>query len=1200
MSGCSKKTVRLFCIATVGETHWHFLRGQADYLQRQGIAITLVSSPGPRLEGCQERDQVRCVSVPMTRRMNPFTDCASLARLWWLFWREQPDIVQYSTPKAAILGSIAAALAGISCRIFLARGSVSVSNRGWSTAINRWAEWLTARLSLQVVCVSDSLRTFLREQGVLRSDEGVVIENGMSNGIDAAYFKKGACERGGEADQASRVAVGFVGRMNREKGLADFAEAWKVIRVLFPEVKALLVGRWDTEAGVSPSLRCLLETDPRVELLGEVADIRPLLARMKVLCFPSYREGFPNAPMEAAAAGVPVVAYDAVGTRDAVVDGVTGTLVELGDTQALAVAVGRYLKDDPLAKSHGQAGQERAKADFQQLPIWRGMHDVYTKAFDRANKRRRICRTYIKPSLEKASAALTLIVLSPLLLTVWLAVRILLGSPVCRSRARRLGSLSSFQMHTFCTAAAQSSSAQLTLRSQCGRVFGRWLRVSHLYKLPTLWNILRGEMSFVGPRSQQSHSVTEEENHHWDRLNLLPGLIGLASVRGESKSQKKMLRYAQFYSKRCTLRMDLWILWLALTKRQGGKGRGDADGVSELVDLGEQHGTTDVVVIGAGGHAKVVVACLRAVGRKPSGIYDDNETLWGASISGVPVVGGIEKLKHSVRSKQQAVIAIGDNQSRRRVATFLQSANIEWTTIKHPSAFVDQTASLGAGSVVCAGAIVQAGAVIGDHVIINTSASVDHDCRVGAYGHIAPGATLTGGCVTEEAGLIGAGSTVLPGRVIGRDALVGAGATVTKDVLDASIVVGCPAQPAGRMVVDRTMQRANWPVFDEQQIAAVRQVLQSGKVNYWTGEQGKAFEREFAEYVGVRHGVAVANGTVALELALAALDIGPGDDVVVPSKTFIATASAVVMRGARPVIADIDPLSQNVTVDTLAAALTPRTRAVIVVHLGGWPCDMPAIMAFAKDRGLLVVEDCAQAHGAQIAGRSVGSFGDMSAFSFCQDKIMTTAGEGGMVLTNDTQRWKKAWSLKDHGKDWDLVHAPAPSGQYRFLHTSFGTNWRMTEAQAAVGRIQLQRLEGWVSERTANAELLRSELGRCPAIEFPSPPNGLRHAYYRLYGIVQVRQLKAGWSRDTIIERITQLGGEVGCGSCGEIYREDAFEEIWTGGRLPAAKSSHETSLAFAVHPGLSRDWLMHLAEVTLGVMREGVSVERERYGRAA
>lgn len=646
--------------------------------------------------------------------------------------------------------------------------------------------------------------------------------------------------------------------------------------------------------------------------------------------------------------------------------------------------------------------------------------------------------------------------------------------------------------------------------------------------------------------------------------------------------------------------MDVWILWLAITKGQSRKGRGESDGVSELVDLGQQHGMSDVVVIGAGGHAKVVIACLRAAGRTPCGIYDDNETLWGASVSGVPVVGGIEELRHSGRSKQHAVIAIGDNHSRRRVATFLQGANIEWTTITHPSAFVDQTASLGVGSVVCAGAIVQAGAVIGDHVIINTSASVDHDCRVGGYGHIAPGATLTGGCVTDEAALVGAGSTVLPARVIGRDAVVGAGATVTKHVLDASVVVGCPAQPARRMVAEKAMQRADWPVFDEQQIAAVTHVLQSGKVNYWTGEQGKAFEREFAEYVGVQYGVAVANGTVALELALAALDIGPGDDVVVPSKTFIATASAVVMRGARPVIADIDQLSQNLTVDTLAAALTPRTRAVIVVHLGGWPCDMPAIMAFAKDRGILVVEDCAQAHGAQIAGRTVGSFGDMSAFSFCQDKIMTTAGEGGMVLTNDTQRWKKAWSLKDHGKDWDLVHAPASSGQYRFLHTSFGTNWRMTEAQAAVGRIQLRRLEGWVAERRANAGLLRSELARCPGIKFPLPPNGLRHAYYRLYGIVQISELKAGWSRDTIIERISELGGEVGCGSCGEIYREDAFGESWGGQRLPAAKSSHETSLAFAVHPGLSRDWLKHLAEVTLAVMDEAVCLEREQCGRAA
>jgi dTDP-4-amino-4,6-dideoxygalactose transaminase len=256
-----------------------------------------------------------------------------------------------------------------------------------------------------------------------------------------------------------------------------------------------------------------------------------------------------------------------------------------------------------------------------------------------------------------------------------------------------------------------------------------------------------------------------------------------------------------------------------------------------------------------------------------------------------------------------------------------------------------------------------------------------------------------------------------------------------------------------------------WPVFEPDEIQAVTAVMQSGKVNYWTGNEAREFEREYAEYLGVKHTIALHNGTLALELALYAFGIGDGDEVITTSRTYIASASAAVIRGCVPIIADIDPVTQNITADTIRPLITAKTRALIVVHLAGWPCDMDPIMQLAREHGLIVIEDCAQAHGAFYKGRPVGSIGDAAAFSFCQDKIMTTGGEGGLLALNDTEIWKKAWAYKDHGKSYDAVHNKEHPPGFRWLHESFGTNWRMLEVQAAIGRIQLRKLPDRASPR---------------------------------------------------------------------------------------------------------------------------------------
>jgi dTDP-4-amino-4,6-dideoxygalactose transaminase len=365
-----------------------------------------------------------------------------------------------------------------------------------------------------------------------------------------------------------------------------------------------------------------------------------------------------------------------------------------------------------------------------------------------------------------------------------------------------------------------------------------------------------------------------------------------------------------------------------------------------------------------------------------------------------------------------------------------------------------------------------------------------------------------------------------------------------------------------------------WPSFTQEEADAVSRVLLSNKVNYWTGQECREFEREFAEFVGVKHAVTLANGTLALDVALKALDIVPGDEVIVTPRTFLASASCIVTAGATPVFADVDRDTQNITVDSIRAVLSPHTKAVICVHLAGMPCDMDPIMALAKEHGLYVIEDCAQAHGATYKGRSVGSIGHVGAWSFCQDKIMTTGGEGGMVTTNDRALWSRMWSYKDHGKSWEAVYERQHPPGFRWLHESFGTNWRMTEMQAAIGRIQLRRMPEWHEERLNNALRIWQCARNLPGLRVPVIPEWAGHAAYKGYVFVDPKLLKPDWDRDRIMHEINQQGVPCFTGSCSEVYLEKAFEGTgWRPAeRLPVARELGETSLMFMVHPGLTRE----------------------------
>ena len=366
---------------------------------------------------------------------------------------------------------------------------------------------------------------------------------------------------------------------------------------------------------------------------------------------------------------------------------------------------------------------------------------------------------------------------------------------------------------------------------------------------------------------------------------------------------------------------------------------------------------------------------------------------------------------------------------------------------------------------------------------------------------------------------------------------------------------------------------STWPRFSEEEATAVKNVILSNKVNYWTGSECREFELEFAEWTGSAYAIALSNGTLALDLALKALGIQAGDEVIVTPRTFLASASCIVNAGAMPVFADVDRDSQNITAETIKVVLTPRTKAIICVHLAGLPCDMDPIMALAQERGIFVIEDCAQAHGASYKGRMVGSIGHIGAWSFCQDKIMTTGGEGGMVTTNSRVWWRAMWSYKDHGKSWEAMYERAHPPGYRWVHESFGTNWRMLETQAVIGRIQLKRMPLWTALRQANGRKIAAVCEQFSAVRVPPVPPEVQHAFYKYYVFVEPENLANGWTRDRIVYEISARGASCAQGSCSEVYLEKAFDNTpyRPKARALVARELGETSLMFLVHPTLTR-----------------------------
>lgn len=377
-----------------------------------------------------------------------------------------------------------------------------------------------------------------------------------------------------------------------------------------------------------------------------------------------------------------------------------------------------------------------------------------------------------------------------------------------------------------------------------------------------------------------------------------------------------------------------------------------------------------------------------------------------------------------------------------------------------------------------------------------------------------------------------------------------------------------------------------WPFYADDEIDAVARVLRSGKVNQWTGPDVFAFEQACLDRFGGSHGIALGNGSLALELALKAFGIGPGDEVIVTPRTFVASAFCVMLVGATPVFADVEGDSGNISPATVAPLITERTKAIIPVHLAGWPADIPGFMALAAPRGIKVIEDCAQAHGAEIGGRSIGSLGDAAAFSFCQDKIISTAGEGGFLSIRDPEAAEWAWSFKDHGKNRAKMKAPTTNpGVFKWVHDQVGTNWRLSGPQAAVGLRQLAKLDAWREARTRHAGIWAAALAGIDGVSVPQPAPEDRHAFYKFYFYLDAPEGEAERLRGRILQEATAAGLRLFSGSCSEAYREEAFAHL-PAPDCPVARRLGGNALMVEVHPNLRPDLLERRAECLAGIVK--------------
>jgi len=383
----SPQRVKLVHITTAPPALWAFFRGQIGYMSARGLEVEAVSSPGAKLQRFADREAIPVHAVAMPRSVTPLRDVVAMAELWWLLRRLCPQILHAHTPKGGLLGMICGWLARVPVRIYRIAGLPLLTATGYKATLLRWSEKVACRLSHQVLCVSPSIREIAIEKGLCPAGKIKVLLNGSSNGVDAQGRFNPARTGRQRSLQLRREwgipeeapVIGFAGRLVRDKGITELVEAWQALRGKYPQLHLLVIGDWEPQDPVPEAARAALEADERVKLTGEIDNIEEAYTIMDILALPTYREGLPNVPLEAAAMQLPVVASAVPGCVDAVADGVTGTLVPVRDAAALTAALQRYLDDPELRRRHGQAGRERVLRDFCPEELWAALYGEYER-----------------------------------------------------------------------------------------------------------------------------------------------------------------------------------------------------------------------------------------------------------------------------------------------------------------------------------------------------------------------------------------------------------------------------------------------------------------------------------------------------------------------------------------------------------------------------------------------------------------------------------------------------------------------------------------------------------------------------------------------------------------------------------------------------------------------------------------------------
>ena len=362
------------------------------------------------------------------------------------------------------------------------------------------------------------------------------------------------------------------------------------------------------------------------------------------------------------------------------------------------------------------------------------------------------------------------------------------------------------------------------------------------------------------------------------------------------------------------------------------------------------------------------------------------------------------------------------------------------------------------------------------------------------------------------------------------------------------------------------MQEKNWPNFSKDLISNVGRIIGSGKINYTEGPYGIKFEKEFSKFIGNKYSIAICNGTAALEVAIKSLRLPKNSEIIVPARSFFSSASCIVNTGYNPVFADVNLLTQNITINEIKRKITKKTKAIICVHLAGLPCDMPSIKKLANKKKIKIIEDCSQAHGASINNKQVGSFGDISTWSFCNDKIMSTLGEGGMISTNKKNLYEFCKRYINHGTNYKNNKK---TEKFIYNKDYFGTNLRITEIQSFAGLEQLKNLKKIQNKRENISKIYFDLISNYQDFfNYYYPSKKIKSAWYRLYFFLKSDVKNYQKIRFKIIKDLRKNNLKCFTGSCPEIYLEKAFKKLnnFKPVRLKNCKILGETSIALDIN----------------------------------